>query len=284
MEKKKETTWQCSSCQDLAETSTTDDTDPTANNLRRSNNRLSIGPGAVLLEQSSDSKANTSEKQQKKEVSLNDIMEKLTKMESQYSVLLEKYDKQIKINADLKAEIDTIKEQLQNDNNANKSFTKIPNSDLVNESVREMSERQFRQRNLIIFGASEATPTDGFTKNEEDINMAKDIISKSSPGTNTQGIRVFRIGREGPSKKRPIKVILESANEVKNIIRNAKELKKIDKYTNISLSFDRTPKQIAEYNTMKETLTTRLRNGETNIKIRYVNGFPKIVKINEHLN
>lgn len=282
--KNKETTWTCPPCQDLAKASAKENTDHIASGSRSSTGRLSIGPGVIAFDRNGEDKAESQIPQHSRNVSLNDIMDKLNRMESRYDVLLAKYEEQMKINADLKAEIADIRMKLHNGSDSDESPTISSYNDLMSESIREMSERQLRQKNLIIFGLNEATPTDINTRGELDVITAKDIIHKCFPGANTQQLKVFRIGREQPSKKRPIKVILQSANEVRDIIRNVNEIKKLDKYKNISLSFDKTPKQIEEYKALKETLTARLRNGETNIKIKYINGFPKIVNSNLNLN
>ena len=114
--------------------------------------------------------------------------------------------------------------------------------------------------------------------------MASDIILKACPEADIQGIRVFRIGRENTARVRPMKVVLASPNEVKSIIRRAKELKGIDAYKSIYLGFDRTPKQIEEYKKLRATLESRTLRGETNLKIKYINGFPRIVSREGDLN
>ena len=79
-------------------------------------------------------------------------------------------------------------------------------------------------------------------------------------------------------------MVLDSRNDVVSIVRHAKELKKHGSYRNISLSFDKTPQQVAEYKALRATLDKRLQNGEPNLKIKYINGFPKIVSTNDNLN
>ena len=136
----------------------------------------------------------------------------------------------------------------------------------------------------MIFGASESVASDGRSVIEADIVLASDILRKTNPDANIQGIKVFRVGRENPAKIRPMKVVLQSSNEVKSLIRRAKELKKNDLYKNISLSFDRTSKQIDEYKAMKRNLDSRIQSGETGLVIKYMSGCPKIVKIGNSLN
>ena len=51
-------------------------------------------------------------------------------------------------------------------------------------------------------------------------------------------------------------------------------------FKNIKISFDRTPRQQEVYKQLKAQLNDRLVKGESNLKIRYFNGTPKIVSLN----
>ena len=81
---------------------------------------------------------------------------------------------------------------------------------------------------------------------------------KGYPEANIQGIKVFSVGREDSEKKRHLKVILGSLSEVKKVVAHSRELKKIDSFKSVSLSFDRTPKQTAEFKAVKATLNLRI--------------------------
>ncbi len=50
------------------------------------------------------------------------------------------------------------------------------------------------------------------------------------------------------------------------------------KDTNIAIRNDNTEAQLSELKALKETLETRQRNGETNLRISYANGKPRITK------
>lgn len=267
-----ETTWTCNSCQSSSIV------DPRAGPTS-SRNRLSIGPGATITSPKNISDDNDIGRQNDNQVSLRDIMDKLIGMESRYLDLLGKYDEQVRINADLRSEIAEIKRQLLVNNEGTVGKHRMAD-DLVGESVREFSERQSRQKNLLIFGANENNSPDGQSRKDSDTALATDVILKAYPDVKLQDVKVFRIGRQDPLKKRPIKVVLGSANDVSAIIRHANQLKKLDQYKQYSLSFDRTPKQIAEYKALKETLLLRSQKGENNLKIKYIGGIPKIVTLN----
>ena len=46
------------------------------------------------------------------------------------------------------------------------------------------------------------------------------------------------------------------------------------------MAFDGTPRQISYYTELKEQLNARIDKGEQNLKIKYVQGVPKIVNLN----
>lgn len=152
------------------------------------------------------------------------------------------------------------------------------NVDVINDSLRELNDRQQRQRNLMIFGIRESTPTHDQSKSQLDTLIVNDIIRIVHPDVSLDDIKVIRVGREDPDKHRPLKVIMKSAVDVTAIVRQAKEIKKVEDYRLISLSFDRTPKQVEEYRALRATLSTRLQNGERDLRIKYLNGCPRIIK------
>lgn len=298
--KSNETTWTCDACASHAqsgskETTTKSDSIPKSSQTdvlpsrttRQTRNRLSIGPGVGIVQHEDHSpdeiQASTHTLQNlDAQVSLNDIMKKLIQMETQYHVLLTKYEEQIKITSKLQSEIDDLRRK-QSDGNDGGAPGATTN-EVVRESFQELSERQRRQNNIMIFGVLEDAPSEGQTRHQLDTVTATDIILKAYSDAKVENIKVFRVGRENHLKARPIKVILESSVDVKAVIRRAKEVRKIDFYKNISLGYDRTPKQIEEYKQLRTTMDSRLLNGETNLKIKYYNGFPKIIKMKGNLN
>lgn len=211
--------------------------------------------------------------EQSKQYTLNDIMEKLNKMEMQYSDLIIKYENQLKVNDELRSELADIKAQLNS-----KTISD------VNENFQEFNERQVRQKNLMIFGYSEVEAESESARKEEDTKAAIELINSLCPEVKTEGWKVFRVGLKTPHKPRPIKIITSSPAEVTSVIRQAKELRKNASYTKVTLSYDRTPKQILEYKNLRTSLMQRIQQGESNLKIKYYNGIPKIVKFNEALN
>ena len=78
---------------------------------------------------------------------------------------------------------------------------------------------------------------------------------------------------------RPVKVILSSEDEVKKIVTKGREIRKIPTYAKVTFSSDKTKKQLTEYKILKESLKKRMEDGEQDIKIKYIRGEPRIMKI-----
>lgn len=147
--------------------------------------------------------------------------------------------------------------------------------------VNEVTERQNRKSNLIIFGVEEV-PEDG----DRDVVTLQDSIQTRAileyvlPDYRSEELHVQRLGRRSRNRNRPIKISLRNGQEVSNFLRHAKKLRNSDNYNNVFISSDKTPRQIQFYKQVKEELNDRKRNGETNLKIRHFNGVPKIVNGN----
>ena len=95
-------------------------------------------------------------------------------------------------------------------------------------------------------------------------------------------MNAIRIGKFVATKgtPRPLKVMVNEESVVHDIILKARNLKNTDNYKNINISLDRTPRQIELYRTVKKQFNERIAAGETNLKIKYVRGVPKIVNLN----
>nr|CAI5868873.1 unnamed protein product [Callosobruchus analis] len=115
------------------------------------------------------------------------------------------------------------------------------------EIVQEVNDRQSRKNNLIIYGIVEST---------------------DQLGSNNTG---------GP---RPIKITLRDSNDVRSCIKAAAKLKRHSTFSRINISFDRTPRQVLHYKKLKQEVADRSANGENGLKIKYVNGVPKVMAEN----
>lgn len=196
-------------------------------------------------------------------------MEKLSKLESQQENLLQMYQNQLKINTELRQEIEEMKQQIEDLRKG------APSESIQTDTIRELSDRESRKNNLLVFGCKEESDE----SNTNDQKIAQDIIKSVCPEISTDKIMVKRIGRPNAGKVRPIKVTLSSQREVRTIFFKAKELIQIPKYSHLALGLDKTANQLAEYRSLKNEMLKRIQNGETNIRIKYFRDVPKIIKV-----
>ena len=89
--------------------------------------------------------------------------------------------------------------------------------------------------------------------------------------------RLAKFDGSNQSRARPIRIKLNSVDDVFTAIGNVKKLRALNKWTNINISRDRTPMQIKLFHSVKDELKRRTDNGEKNLKILYRGGIPTIV-------
>lgn len=214
----------------------------------------------------------------KKDFTLADIMMKLESMENKYSEVFSRLDEQKKINSELKAEINELRAKLINSSiPATENEGSNSKSSMV-DPVQEMSDREYRKKNLIVFGAVEEKSENDDVKSEVDQNIIREIIETSGMKIDNKDVKISRIGRPAPGKIRPLKIRFNSAENVRQVISKAKEMKKKQNMSTLAFSYDRTPKQVQEYKIIKNELTNRMSEGEEGLKIKYIKGVPRIVK------
>lgn len=130
-----------------------------------------------------------------KEVTLNDIMEKLQLMDHKQTELLKRYEEQLKVNDELRRDIDDLKAQLDEEKNKN--------------------EQKELENNILISGIP-SNPNENLATVFRTINQSLKI--------DIQGARCYRIGR-GPNQAGTIKVCFESREDKENFMKAKKEIK-----------------------------------------------------------
>lgn len=145
----------------------------------------------------------------------------------------------------------------------------------MSEIIAEISEREVRKKHVMLFGLPESEGNG----NEDKKNTLK-IMKTINQNVNENNFKLYRTGRllEGSQRPRPIKIIFNTQEEANRIIRNTKILKQQASFKDIFVTTDKTPLQMKQYKDLKNQLTERTQNGETNLRIKYVNGEPKITK------
>lgn len=146
------------------------------------------------------------------------------------------------------------------------------------EVLAEIADRQKRTKNIMLFRVKENQGASGVERKAADLNYVKQLFAFLESDSTVVG--VSRMGRFDATRNRPVRVTLQSEVEVHGIIRNAKKLRNAADYRDVSISFDRTPKQLAQHRALRSELREREAKGERNLKIRFVSGMPKIVSLN----
>lgn len=141
--------------------------------------------------------------------------------------------------------------------------------------VQEIQERQSRASNIIIHNIKESGGKNKQERIREDTESTKNIIDNIN---NVVVKRTFRLGKYVVGKNRPIKVILNSPEEALSILKNKH---KVD-IPGIGIYNDQTKMQRNYYLSIKEKLKERLEKGETNLRIKYMNGIPTITRADQN--
>lgn len=145
------------------------------------------------------------------------------------------------------------------------------------EIISEINERNRRKRNLIIFNVEEQDQSQSAeSRINEDKIFTADIMQTLAPDANFDNIKPVRLGRYNSDKCRPIRITLPNEDIVHNLIKSVKNFKKRREYKTISISLDRTPRQIEYFKNVKRELEDRVKAGENDKMIKFINAIPKI--------
>lgn len=161
---------------------------------------------------------------------------------------------------------------------AAESVASEPDCTVIEGVASELLERQRRSRNLMIFGVPEIQGSTLTERKRSDQAFITGLFSFLNVDPTVAS--VTRIGKlQAAGGHRPLRVTLQSEAELRGVFKNVERLRGAADYRNVSLSYDRTPRQQIAYRNLKAQLRSRLDSGEQNLKIRYVNGMPKIAQV-----
>ena len=145
----------------------------------------------------------------------------------------------------------TIKTQLQDyseavKKNAGESLTIRNIKTVVKDVVKNVSGNIGRDKNLIMFGLDE----------ESGENLSEKVANVLSTVEQKPRFDAVRLGNT--AGKRPVRVTVDRPETVFEILRAAKNLKKSDHYSNVYISFDRSPEQRAERKNLVELMKKKI--------------------------
>lgn len=183
------------------------------------------------------------------------------------------------INA-LKATIISLQEEVRQIK-SNSQPRALESNKFIEEIISEVSERQRRKRNILIFNVKEERHRPHDEQNVADKNNIHKIVQLLVPSTKLNICNVFRLGMPNSSntRPRPIKLCLTNEEDALKLLKKSQALKETNEFKEVFLTSDKTPREIEFYKSIKSEFLDRKNNGEDDIKIKYVDNVPKIVKI-----
>nr|CAH7741782.1 unnamed protein product [Callosobruchus chinensis] len=179
---------------------------------------------------------------------------------------------------DLKALILKLQDDIQAFKTTRSDDANLNRNEFLEEVISELSERNKRRKNVIIFGVPEQDANDdGDTADKDKVT---DILHTIDRNFSLQDVKIVRLGKQTGGKIRPIRVTCNTEQQVSDIVRNAGKLKNSRFKNKVFVATDRTPKQLAYFRELKDQLKERMDAGESDLKIRHFNGVPRIVSEN----
>lgn len=176
-------------------------------------------------------------------------------------------------NSALNKKVETLEKELNQFKNGEMSTNSNPLHLDCETVALEFQERAQRQFNIIIVGLPEMNSTNSAVRREHDnkqiCTTIKSIYKECPTPT-----KCIRLGKHCPDKNRNLKVTFENKDVVINILRNKSKLIS----NSVRIFADQTPMQQQHMKKLRNELSQRTQNGELNLKIKYVNGVPKVIK------
>lgn len=181
--------------------------------------------------------------------------------------------------------VKTLQEQLLEAKN-------VPADTNYEEIVQEVTDRQIRKSNLIFYGIPEQSSTmPPAGKISKDLDYVKEFLAEfgNMDEPTTTVLKCNRLGKFDPNRSlpRPIRIILDNPDHVLSVLRKVKEnrnrIQNSQRFHNVKVSSDKTPKQNAYFRNVKQELQRREAEGESDLQIKFVKGIPRIIKVSNHL-
>lgn len=160
-------------------------------------------------------------------------------------------------------------ETLKNEVKALKKESASPGT-AVEDIISEVTERQYREKNIIMHGMNPQNTADADRYN------ALQILRQIVPNLSEEGIKVRRLGSGKNGKPAPLRIQLCSREDVFVVLKNKKKLQEIN--VQINITTDNTPLQRDQLRRTLQQISERKKNGEEGLYIRYVRGNPTIAK------
>ena len=145
--------------------------------------------------------------------------------------------------------------------------------------VQEVSERQRRGKNVIVFGLPETNADSKQERMKSDVAFLAELGGSIEVDV-SQAADLLRLGKFDHAKtvnSRPLRISMPHERAVSTFLRAAGRLKGNERWKNIRIAGDKTPMQLKLHREMRQQLNSRLAEGEKDLKLIYVRGLPTIV-------
>lgn len=143
-------------------------------------------------------------------------------------------------------------------------------------TILELKEREQRSTNVLIFGVVEPVKSDREERISHENETVETILKQINDDIKSTSLKIRRIGKYEEGKIRPIRVTFSTAAEALQTLKHRAKLAGME---GVYIKSDQT---VAQCNYLKALLTeleVRKKNGEDNLRVRYINSVPKIIKI-----
>lgn len=181
-------------------------------------------------------------------------------------------------NAALKTDISTLKEKVKNI-----EASVSGSGSVAIKILRESSERNLRDRNIMVYGLTESSALTAHLRASDDKDALLKIMSSIFISVST-GIKLFRMGSDYANKPRPLKVRFLSSDDAKALVKDFKLAlrnglgRQIPK--NFRIGRDRTSLERAVLKSAYAELEQRKQAGESDLIVAYINNTPSVINLN----
>lgn len=146
----------------------------------------------------------------------------------------------------------------------------------VEPTIYEIQEREKRAANILIFGVKEEKIDNAEERIELQKKSVVNIIKSVNKDVPTENIKIYRLGKYNQDKVRPIKVTFSSKADALQVLRYKN---KLPTDTGRYIKYDQTALQREYLKKVLAEMEGRKAKGEVNLKIKYINQIPKIIKV-----
>lgn len=144
------------------------------------------------------------------------------------------------------------------------------------EIYQEIQNRFLREKNIVMVGLDEQNDTENITNIDvEAVHKILTGIYQDCP----KPLKTIRLGKYNPAKSRPLKIIFETSNVARYLLKNRSKLT-----GSVKIYWDQTLAQRNYMQKLQIELKHREQNGESNLLIKYIKGVPTIVTIGPKTN